>query len=468
MKRSIGIVSATAMVLALAACGGDTATDTPAEDDTAAEDTSEEPPADTGDDTATGDDAQETTAPEEGGLALPDLSGEELEVAAVWTGTEEERFNLVLDAFEQETGATIQYTSTGDDIAPVLTPRVAGGNPPDVAMLPQPGLLSEFAGQDALQPLTSDVEANIDANYDAVWKDLGSVDGELYGVWFKAANKSTVWYDVEALDAAGVTAPATWDDLVTASQTISDSGLTPWSIAGADGWTLTDWFENVYLSQAGAEMYDQLTNHEIPWTDPSVEEALNTLAEIWGADGFVVPGALQNDFPTSVTTVFSSGDAAMVYEGDFVAGVISGETDAVVGEDANFFPFPAVGDAPAVVGGGDVAVAFTDTEATMALMAYLASPEAAEIWVAEGGFTSPNKSVDTSLYPDELSMGIAEGLIAAGDAFRFDMSDQMPSAFGGTPGAGMWQDLTDFLSDPTDVQGTMDSLEANASEAYGR
>src|SRR5690606_39284112 len=67
---------------------------------------------------------------------------------------------------------------------------------------------------------------------------------------------------------------------------------------------------------------------------------------------------------------------------------------------SDLFPFPAVGDAPAVVGGGDVAVAFTDTEATMALMSFLASPEAAEIWVAEGGFTSPNKSVDTSLYPD--------------------------------------------------------------------
>jgi multiple sugar transport system substrate-binding protein/alpha-glucoside transport system substrate-binding protein len=156
----------------------------------------------------------------------------------------------------------------------------------------------------------------------------------------------------------------------------------------------------------------------------------------------------------------------MVYEGDFVAGVISGETDAVVGEDANFFPFPAVGDAPAVVGGGDVAVAFTDTEGTMALMAYLASPEAAEIWVEAGGFTSPNASVDTSLYPDDISRGIAEGLIEAGDSFRFDMSDQMPSAFGGTPGAGMWQDLTNFLDDPSDVQGTMESLEANASEAF--
>lgn len=466
-----------ATMIVLAGCGGDTDTDTPADDTPAggettdAEDTGTDDAEDTEDaagDTAT-DDAEDTGGEAAGGaLALPDLSGESLEVAAVWTGAEEERFTMVLDAFEEGTGATVQYTSTGDDIAPVLTPRVEGGNPPDVAMLPQPGLLTEFAGMDALQPLSADVESGIDENYDTVWKDLGTVDGELYGVWFKAANKSTIWYDVEALDAAGVTPPETWDDLVTASQTVSDSGATPWAVAGADGWTLTDWFENVYLSQAGPEMYDQLTEHEIPWTDPSVEEALNTLAEIWGGDGFVAEGALQTDFPGSVTEVFANGNAAMVYEGDFVAGVISGETDAVVGQDANFFPFPAVGDQAAVVGGGDVAVGFTDSEATMALLQFLASPEAAEIWVAEGGFTSPNASVDTSLYPDEISRGIAESLIAAGDAFRFDMSDQVPSAFGGTPGAGMWQDLTDFLADPTDVQGAMESLEANAAEAYGR
>lgn len=457
MKRTLALACTTTLVLGLSACGGDTGTETPA-GDTTTEDTAGEGTS------ATGDEGAGTA---EAGAELPDLSGEKLEVAAVWTGTEEERFTKVLDAFEEQTGATIQYTSTGDDIAPVLTPRVEGGNPPDVAMLPQPGLLTLFAQQDALKPVNDNVEAAIDANYDAVWKDLGTVDGDLYGVWFKAANKSTIWYDVEAIDAAGVEQPQTWDDLVTASQTISDSGVTPWAVAGADGWTLTDWFENVYLSQAGPEKYDQLTTHEIPWTDPSVQEALTTLADIWGHDGFLASGALQTDFPGSVTKVFGTHDAAMVYEGDFVAGVISGETDAVVGEDANFWPFPAVGDQAAVVGGGDVAVGFTDSEATMALLQFLASPDAAQIWVQEGGFTSPNKNVDTSLYPDDISRGIAEGLIAAGDAFRFDMSDQMPPEFGGTPGAGMWQDLTDFLSDPTDVQGTMESLEKNAAAAYG-
>src|SRR5690606_38609217 len=106
------------------------------------------------------------------------------------------------------------------------------------------------------------------------------------------------------------------------------------------------------------EKYDQLARHEIKWTDPSVKEALTTLAEIWGKKDYVAggaSGALQTDFPASVTQAFTGGDqpkAAMVYEGDFVQ-VNIGETEAEVGTDAKVFPFPAVGDTPPVVSGGD-------------------------------------------------------------------------------------------------------------------
>jgi ABC-type glycerol-3-phosphate transport system substrate-binding protein len=158
----------------------------------------------------------------------------------------------------------------------------------------------------------------------------------------------------------------------------------------------------------------------------------------------------------------------MVYEGDFVAGVITSSTKAKLGTDAKFFPFPSVGDKPAVVGGGDVAVAFKDNPGAMALLQYLASPQAAEIWVKLGGFTSPNKNVSLDAYPDDTSREIAKSLIDAGDSFRFDMSDLAPSAFGGTKGAGEWKDLADFLRNPKDVQGAMQALEADAAKAYGK
>ncbi|MDN5794972.1 MAG: extracellular solute-binding protein [Intrasporangium sp.] len=406
-----------------------------------------------------------------GGAALPDLKGQTVEVAAVWTGDEQKNFLKVVKPFEEQTGATIKYTSTGDQIASVLTPRVKGGSPPDVAFLPQPGLMKQFVESKALKPVSNEVSSAVDANYSPVWKDLGTVDGKLYGVWFKASNKSTVWYNVHSFEDAGVQPPKTWDEFIDTAKTLSAAGQQAVSIGGADGWTLTDWFENVYLSQAGPQMYDKLTAHEIKWTDDSVKKALETLAQLWGNPELLAggtTGALQTDFPTSVTKVFSDPpQAAMVYEGDFVAGVITSSTKAKLGTDAKFFPFPMVGDKPAVVGGGDVAVAFKDNPGAMALLQYLATPQAAEIWVKAGGFTSPNKNVSLDAYPDEISRQIAKALIDAGDSFRFDMSDQAPSAFGGTKGAGMWKDLADFLRNPKDVQGAMNALEADASQAYG-
>ncbi len=404
-------------------------------------------------------------------LNLPDLSGESLDVMAVWTGPEQQTFEKVIAGFEDETGADVTYTSAGEDIATVLGTKVKGGSPPDVAVLPQPGLLAQFAESGDLKPVSADVKTLVSDNYAPIWQDLGSNSDQLYGVWVDASNKSTVWYNQPLFDQAGVTAPETWEDFVSTSQTLSDSGVTvPVSLGGSDGWTLTDWFENVYIRTAGADMYDQLANHEIPWTDPSVTTALQTLADLWSDDILVgdPADALQTDFPGSVTNVFSADpQSAIVYEGGFVSGVISDSSDFTVGDDAKFFPFPSVDDSdPAVVGGGDVAVQFSDSPAAQAFLSYLASPQAAEDMVSSGIFTSANMNLDASAYPDATSKGLGQAIVEAGDNFRFDMSDLAPSAFGGTVGAGEWKALQDFLADPSDIEGTQQTLESDAAKAF--
>ncbi len=412
-----------------------------------------------------GGDGGDTAAEGDGGGGA--LEGETIEVAAVWTGTEQENFEKVLTAFEEETGADVTYRSTGDDIATVLGTRIEGGDPPDIAILPQPGLLADLAERDALTPIEDIAGEVVDENYAPVWRELGTVDGELYSVWFKAANKSTVWYSTQALEDAGAEPPETWDDLIEVSQTVADSGVPAFAIAGGDGWTLTDWFENVYLRVAGPEKYDQLARHEIPWTDPTVVESLQELAKLWGEEDLIAPGATSMLFPESVAAVLAEPQkAAMVYEGDFVAGVITDETEAALGEDADFFDFPAVQDSdPAIVGGGDVAVMLTESEAAEELMRFLASPEAAEIWAAEGGFTSPNKNVDTGVYPDEISRRSAEALVEA-EIFRFDLSDLQPAAFGALEDHGMRQILQDYLRNPADVDGIARRLEVAAAAAW--
>lgn len=441
MSAYVAVIAAGAM---LAACGSGDA-DTASTTSTSTEDS--------GNGAASGD--------------YPDLSGVTLNVASDWSGAEQENFETVLDGFEKATGATVTYTSLGNNVATALGTQIEGGQPPNVALVPQPGLVEELAANGSIVPLNEDVLATVSENYAQTWVDLATIDGETYGVWFKAANKSTVWYNVELYDAAGVSVPATWEDFATTLQTLADSGVYGISVGADVGWPLTDWFENVYLRTAGPEMYDQLTNHEIPWTDPSVEEALTAMAKIWSNAAAVQPDGAQRTFPDSVTAVFGdSPAAATVYEGDFVAGNIADQTSSVVGEDAKFYAFPSVnGSAPSVMGAGNMAIAFDEDEGTQALMKYLASPEAANVWIELGGFTSPNKNADMSLYPDETSLQIAEELVNA-EVFRFDMSDLVPSEFGGTEGQGMWQIFIDFYQNPSDIQGTMDALEEAATAAY--
>jgi len=408
---------------------------------------------------------EETQAP------AVDLSGESIEVAAVWTGAEQERFEMVLDNFAQQTGAEVSFTSTGDDIAAVLGPRVEGGDPPDVAVLPQPGLVQDFASQDALIPIEDSAGDEVDQNFPPGAREVGTVDGTLYAVWFKAAQKSTLWYNVNVFSDAGVTPPATWEELQTVAQTVSDSGVTPYSVGGADGWTLSDLFENVYLTLNGGEMYDQLAKHEIPWTDQSVKDTLTVMADVIANDDLVAGGtrgALQTDFTTSVTQMFTDPpEGAMTFEGSFVGGVITGETEAQLGTDADFVAFPSIEGSPAgVVGGGDLAVLLKDSEGGTALIEYLATPEAGEIWGAEGGFISPSPMVDPANFPDDTDRRAAEALVAAGDAVRYDLSDLQPSEFGATSGQGIWGLLQEFMRSG-DVDGTAEALEEAAAQAYG-
>jgi alpha-glucoside transport system substrate-binding protein len=406
-----------------------------------------------------------------GGEPVADVTGS-VAVMAVWTGAEQASFQAVLDGFnEAYPNVTVTYTSAGDQLPTVLGTAVEGGNPPDIAVLPQPGLMKEYADRGELQSIDFARET-IDEHFAEDWVKLGTVDDTLYGLIFKGANKSTVWYNVNVVNGAGVTPPATWDELLQAAEQIGASGVPAYSIAGADGWTLTDLFENIYLRTAGPELYDQLTAHEIPWTDPSVTVALERMADLFADTANIAggtAGALQTDFPTSVTQVFKeSPDAAMVFEGDFVQGVILDASEAMPGEDFDVFTFPSIeGSAPSVMGGGDLAVMFRDSDASRALIEYLATPEAGEIWAARGGFSSPNRNVDPAVYPDDLTRQTATDLAEA-ETFRFDLSDLTPSEFGGTPGQGMWQILQDFLQSPDQIEQTQQRLESAAAQAYGR
>jgi alpha-glucoside transport system substrate-binding protein len=389
-------------------------------------------------------------------------------VMGIWVGEEQQSFQAVVSGFKQEQpDVTVKYNPVGDNLPTVLSTAVQGGNPPDVAAIAQPGLMTQFVDQGKVKPLTF-AKARATANFGSSVVETGTVDGTFYGLMWKANNKSTVWYNDASFKDAGVEPPKTWDDFTSDAGTIKSSGLPAYSIGGADGWTLTDLFENIYLRTAGPQKYDQLSRHEIKWTDQSVTDALTQMAKVFD-DGDNIAGgtsgALQTDFPTSVSNVLSpTPKAAMVMEGDFVPGVVKTTLKPVTGY--NQFAFPSVNDSkPAVVAGGNLIIIFRDTPAVRAFVDYMISPASAEIWVKRGGFASPNKRVPATSYPDPLLRETSRAMAQAQD-FRFDLSDLQPSSFGATVGQGLWKLFQDFLKSPSNIQGIQQQMEAAAAKAY--
>jgi alpha-glucoside transport system substrate-binding protein len=386
----------------------------------------------------------------------------------VWTGAEATAFGAVIKAYNKVyPKVKVSYHPVGDNLPTVLSTAVAGGNPPDMADIAQPGLVAQFVAKKALKPITYSRKVLL-ANFSPSWILLGTFSHKIYGLVFKASNKSTVWYNVPAFKNAGVKPPTTWTQFTKDASIIKSSGVPPYSIGGADGWTLTDLFENIYLRQAGVTKYNQLTAHRIKWTDPTVTTALNTMAQVIGTSANMAggtSGAVQTDFPTSVNNVFESPPkAAIVIEGDFVPGVAT--VKAKPGTGYGEFPFPSINNSPPSVEiGGDTIVTFRDNPAIESFVNFLGTPAAAEAWAALGGFATGNKHVPSSVFPDATTRATALAIAKAKNVV-FDMSDQQPASFGATVGQGEWGLFQNFLRDPKNVKGIQSQLESAAAAAW--
>jgi alpha-glucoside transport system substrate-binding protein len=398
-----------------------------------------------------------------------------VEVLGVWGGSELESFQAMVAPWEEQTGGTMEFTGTRD-LTAILTTRVQAGNPPDVAILPNPGLMKQYVDSADLQPLNEILDmTRISQEFGQAWIDLGTVDGNLYAIFMKAANKGMIWYDPTTFTDNGWTVPTTWDELITLSDDIVAAGGTPpapWAMGvesgAATGWAGTDWIAQIFLEQNGGDAYDQWVAHEIPWTDQRIKEAWEMWGSIVTTEGYIPGGAttvLATNFQDASYWPFDTPpQAAMYYEGDFVQGFITSQfPDAVAGTDYDFFPFPTINPdyAGAVTGGADLVVVFNDTPTVRSFVDYLSTADAQQIWVERGGFTSVNNQVPMNVYPDEIAQKSAEQLLNA-SLFRFGAGDSMPAAMQTT----WWTGIQNYLQDPTSLDSILEDLEAAAATAY--
>lgn len=395
-----------------------------------------------------------------------DISGESVDVLGIW-GEDPEltNFRALVAPWEADTGASMDFTGTRD-ITPLLTTRVEGGNPPDVALPAEIGLFQDFARAGQLIPLSEcqGLEEKVRAEYPQGFIDLGTVDGVLYGFFMKADTKATVWYKPKFFDEQGftpLTAASTFDDLITLSNDILAAGFTPWSNGqfanGGTGFPGTDTIQQILLNEAGGDVYDGVIDGSVPFADPRVKDAWEKFGQLALTAGYVVQGDAEGINATSfIDATFppyqSPPTSAMNHLGGFASGFIADQFPASVpGEDFAFFPWPG----GAVTGGANVAYAFNSDPATCSFLTHIASAEAQQIWVAAGGFTSVNTGVSLDAYPDPISRAQAEQLTAA-EVFRFDLDD----AIGGALQVAFFTGITDYLANPGNLDDILAGIEA--------
>jgi alpha-glucoside transport system substrate-binding protein len=361
-------------------------------------------------------------------------TGGSITITSLWGGSEQEAFEEVLAAFTESSGITATYEPVRDQYATALQARITGGNPPDVAIIPGIGFLRRFARDESLIPVSElgIDRAAIEANYAPGILDIGTVDDELYGIMVKFNSKSTMWYRPDTFEELGVEPPEDWEGFKALIEEIKAGGETPLGLGASDSWTLTDWFESIYVRQAGPEAYDKLFSAEGDWTDPTVAAALEEMTAVLNDDNVVggIDAAMGAGFVDGIGQVFSANpQAVMYYEGGFVGGIATVDVnkDLEIGESIDWFDFPSFGDGgDAVTIGGDVIAALTTNPGVAEFMEYMTTPESGEVWAATGAIISPVKGVPTEVYPTELVQREAEQ-VANASAVRFDGSDLLPS-----------------------------------------
>jgi alpha-glucoside transport system substrate-binding protein len=416
-----------------------------------------------GSDDDSGSDTSDNTDTEGTAAAGGDLDGTTVTILSSIRDVEAERLETAWAAFEEETGIDIVHEGSAtfeDD----LKLRVEGGDAPDLAFVPQPGLLATLARDGNVVPL-ADLEEGVVANNGEEWVGFGSVDGTFYAPPFGANIKSLVWYSPEAFSEAGYEIPQTWQELLDLSQTIVDDGGVPWCVGaesgGATGWVLTDWTEDIVLRTAGPEVYDQWVNHEIPFNDPQIEEAVDQVGAIVKNDDFVLGGAESIPSTTfqEAGLPLLDGECFMHRQANFYGNQWPEGTTKGPDGQVNAFYLPVVneGDPKVMLGGGELITAFADRPEVAAVAAFLTSADYANERLKLGNWLTPNKSADISLVTDPLEATFAE-LLASSEVFRFDGSDLMP----GPVGAGsFWSEMVEWVVDNQDTTTTLDNIEAS-------
>ncbi|MEV6304723.1 ABC transporter substrate-binding protein [Actinoplanes sp. NPDC051861] len=397
--------------------------------------------------------------------AFGDLKGKTVTIYTGIVTPEDTPHKESYKPFEQCTGVTVKYEGDKAFETQILV-RAQAGNPPDVAFVPQPGLLQQLVATGKAVEAPKETSDNVDKFFGADWKAYGTVDGKFYAAPLGANVKSLVWYSPKEFTDSGYTVPTTLDQLKALTDKMVADKKKPWcagiSSGEATGWPLTDWMEDFMLRLSGPETYDKWVKHEIPFNGPESTAALDAVGAYLKNDAYVNGGL--GDVKSIASTTFQDaglpildGTCSLHRQASFYAANFPAGTN--IAKDGDIFAFYLPGKdetAKPVLGGGEFVLAFADRPEVKAFQTYLSSDTWANAKAKlSSGWVSANKGLDPNNLKNPIDQLSATILLDPNSQFRFDGSDMMPAAVGSN---AFWKQTTNWITGQ-DTKTTVDNIE---------
>ena len=391
--------------------------------------------------------------------------GETVKISGGITGSEADLLNKSFDQFTKDTGIKVVYTGDKGFEGNIVT-KVSGGSAPDIAIVPQPGLLKSLVGTGQVKEAPSEVSANVDKNWSKDWKTYGTIDGKFYAAPMLANVKGYVWYSPAKFKELGVTVPKTWDELLTLTKTIQEkTGAAPWcagfASGDASGWPGTDWIEDLVLRQSGTDVYDKWVSGEVKFTDPQIKDAFDAVGKILLDPKYVNAGfgdvkSINSTAFADVAAKVADGTCALTHQASFLSSNFldvktkDGKAPTVAPDgDVYAFVLPGLKEGENTIeGGGEFVAGFSDNTATKKVLEFMSSADFANARVKLGGVISANKNADASLASSVFLQDAMKTLQDPKTVLRFDASDMMPATVGS---GSFWKGMVSWIDGkPTD------------------
>jgi alpha-glucoside transport system substrate-binding protein len=400
-----------------------------------------------------------------GGGNSDNVKGQTVKISGGITGTEADALNKTFDGFTKKTGIKVVYTGDKSFEGNIVT-KVNGGDAPDIAIVPQPGLLATLVGTGQVIAPDATVTSNVSKYWSSAWKQYGTVKGKFYAAPMLANVKGYVWYSPAKFKEWGVDIPKTYDDLLALTKTIRDkTGAAPWCAGfasdAASGWPGTDWIEDLVLRQAGPDVYDQWVAGKVKFTDPQIKDAFDAVGKILLNPQYVNAGfgdvkSINSTAFADVAAKVADGTCPMTHQASFLSSNFltvqtkAGKTPTIAPDgDVYAFILPGIKEgASSVEAGGEFVASFSNKKAVQMVQEFMSTPDFANARVKLGGVISANNGADPSLASSQFLTDAMKTLQNPKTVVRFDASDLMPATVGS---GSFWKGMVNWVDGtPTD------------------